>query len=89
MKVLTIKFPDKSTVAVSMLNPGEFFPDFGGSRSGLVVGKTASLITSRRSPMGTVDRELDIHDPEFWAVIAKLINGEIKGATATAEGQDE
>jgi hypothetical protein len=57
-----------------MLNPGEHFSGFGGSRTGLTVGKTASSIVRRISPMGTYDTELDIFDNNVWQTIANWIN---------------
>lgn len=75
MKVLTLTCGGE-TVEIHMLNPGQLFDKFGGSRSGLVVGKTASLITRRISAMGIVDRELDIYDADIWEWLARLINGE-------------
>lgn len=74
-KVLTMKFGADETVEVHLLNPGGFFPDFGGSRHGLVVGKTASLVLRRRSRMGVVDEERDIHDAAFWGFMGAMLSG--------------
>lgn len=80
--VLTVKFGTE-THKVYLLNVGDHFPNFGGSRQGLVVGenqpkgkKTASIIYQRISAMGTHDMERNIYDPVFWAWIARLIGGE-------------
>jgi hypothetical protein len=86
MKVLTVKHGQDIT-EIHMLNPGEHYPDFGGSRSGLVVGKTASLVLSRRGIMGIHDTELDIYDKNVWAWIARLIND--NGGAVTAETSKE
>lgn len=75
MKVLTLKFSDGNTVEVHMLNPGEHFPGFGGSRHDLVVGKTASMVLRRTSRMSRTDSERDIHDPAFWTMIARMLDG--------------
>jgi hypothetical protein len=56
------------------------FPGFGGSRSGLVTGKTPSLIT-REIDAGQRDVEWDIDDPRPWDIVKRAINGEFK-ATA-------
>ena len=81
MKVLTLRF-GKETHEIHMLNVGELFEGFGGSKRGLVVGenqppkkRTASLIVRRNSVMGTEDKEMDIHDPTFWAWMARMLNG--------------
>lgn len=80
MKVLTIKtdglkpIAERFSVEIHMLNPGDTFPGFGGSSSGLVVRKTASLVTRTTTSTGTSDVELDIHNPETWQWLARLIN---------------
>lgn len=87
MKVLTI-----NTVAgdyeFHMLNVGDHFPGFGGSRQGLVVGesvpprhRTASLIVRRISEMGAEDTEYDIHDARPWRMICRCINDPTMEAT--------
>jgi hypothetical protein len=96
MKVLTLKFNGETT-EVHTLNVGDVFEGFGGSRHPLVAGRdwasgqkhkkpTASLVLRRESAMGTEDKERDIHDPQFWAWIARLINATPDGYTAEAEG---
>lgn len=77
MKVLTIKIGENHSTEIHMLNPGEVFDGFGGSRHGLAVKKTASLITRVREGM-LQDTERDITDKHVWEFIAKCINGEIK-----------
>lgn len=75
-KVLTMKFGAGETVEVHLLNPGAFFPGFGGSRHGLVVGKTASLVLRQQGRAGiTHDDERDITDPAFWRMIAAMLGG--------------
>jgi hypothetical protein len=78
MKCLEITTPD-AVYTIYMLNPGEHFPMFGGSHSGLTVGRTASMILSRRNAMTRHDTEMDIHDPSVWRFIADAINGKHKG----------
>jgi hypothetical protein len=88
MKVLTIK-GDNVTSEVHALNPGGCFHGFGGSRNGLVVRKTASLIIRKRGADGVVeDLELDIHDADFWAWISRLINGHAGGVTAETPAKE-
>jgi hypothetical protein len=73
----------KSRTEFYFLNPGEVFAGFGGSRSGLLVKKTPSLIT-RRIDVGWHDVEWPVDDPRPWAMVARAINGEFK-ATATTQ----
>lgn len=87
MKVLTIKIGEKHSTEIHMLNPREVFEGFGGSRHGLVVKKTASLITRVREGM-LIDTERDITDRHVWEFIAKCINGEIP-ATAVVDSREE
>ena len=54
---------------VYLLNPGDHFDRFGGSSSGLLVRKTASLITRDDGPWGRNDYETDIHSKATWAAI--------------------
>src|SRR4051794_3071988 len=83
-KVLTAK-TGTETIEVHMLNPGEVFPGFGGSCTGLLVGKTASLVTRHISRMGTVDRELDILNLGFWKWIAGVMRGDEKVDSVVAD----
>jgi hypothetical protein len=73
--VLTLK-TGKTTVEVHLLNPGEVFPNFGGSRHGLLVRKTASMVVRTRSPFDCRDVEYDIHDHGVWTWIADIVNRE-------------
>lgn len=59
---------------VYLLNPGECFPRFGGSSSGLVVNKTASIITRTYQSGSFMDTEYDIKDREFWGYLGRLID---------------
>jgi hypothetical protein len=72
-KVLTIK-ASECEIEIHMLNPGQSFEGFGGSRHALVPKKTASIVTRTRQH-GVSDREMDIYDPNFWKWIGRLING--------------
>lgn len=56
------------------------FHGFGGSRSGLVTGKTPSLIMRQTGPWGLRDHEYDITDASAWG----CINAGLK--LAAAEG---
>ena len=82
MQVLKLTAENGEVTEIHMLNPGEHFPGFGGSRSGLVVGKTASMVIRRITQMGIRDSELDIHDLDAWTIIAHLINAHDSKVTA-------
>lgn len=75
MKVLTLTFAEGNRLEVHMLNPGEHFPGFGGSRQSLVVGKTASLVLRKIGRTGREDSERDIHDARFWNMIGGMLDG--------------
>jgi hypothetical protein len=92
MKVLTLKYgeTESETTEIHMLNVGEVFEGFGGTRHPLVAGRdyttgekhkkpTASIVTRRRGVMGVEDKELDIFSPSFWEWIARLINDNREG----------
>lgn len=74
--VLTLKSSEtgKTVCEVYMLNPGQHFPGFGGSRHGLTVQKTASLIVRNTQGGCITDVEHDITDGTVWAWLARLIN---------------
>lgn len=74
MHVLTVKLDAGTSYELHMLNPRETFPGFGGSRAGLLVGKTASLVSRMHTPNTTSDTEHDIHDPVVWEAIGRWIN---------------
>lgn len=80
-KVITIKTAHNTETEIHMLNPKEVMEGFGGSRHGLVVGKTASLVTRTNTASSCDDVERNITDECVWEFICKCINGEIK-ATA-------
>lgn len=63
--------PD-TQIEVYLLNPGNHFDRFGGSRQGLVVRKTASLIVRTHS-MGLRDVEYDLGDEVMWGYIRMWI----------------
>lgn len=56
--------PGTTRVELYLLNPGDHFPEFGGSRHSLVVKKTASLVVRERSPWSTRDTEYDTAEGE-------------------------
>lgn len=63
------------TVEVYLLNPGDYFEGFGGSRHGLVVRKTASLIIrTKHQAWGFRDVEYNVNDKEAWKAVAEGIN---------------
>lgn len=77
MKILDI---DHNTVHVEVfiLQVGETFPGFGGSKQGLVVRKTPSLIVRNNvKESGEVrDAEYDINDTMIWGKIRTAIEVE-------------
>ena len=84
MKVLTIHLGDTETTEVHLLNVGEVFANFGGSRHDLRAGydfdtrrkqrpQTASMILRQHGKTGFWDKEMAITEPAFWDWIAKLI----------------
>jgi len=74
-KVMTIK-TEHSTTEVHLLSPGENFPGFGGSKRGLVVGKTPSLITRQYDhKSGSMnDIEHALNSKTAWDKIKTLIS---------------
>lgn len=80
MHVLTIE-SEWGKYEFHMLNVGDHFERFGGSRQGLVVGenmpknkRTASLIVRRTTEMGQEDTEYDIHAIEPWQFLCRCMN---------------
>jgi len=59
----------KVKVQVYILNPGDVFEGFGGSRHGLAVRKTASLIIRTTAVWGQRDVEYNVNDKEAWKAI--------------------
>jgi hypothetical protein len=87
MHVLTLKVDDY-TYEFHMLNVGDHFPRFGGSRQGLIAGegqpkgkRTASLVLRRISKMGSTDTEYDIGAIEPWQFLCRCINDPDMNAT--------
>lgn len=63
------------TIEVYILNPGDWFEGFGGSRHGLVVQVTASLIIrTKHEAWGFKDVEYNVNDKQAWKSIAEGIN---------------
>lgn len=73
MKALDFTASTGTHFEVHVLNPGEVFPGFGGSRTGLLVKKTPSIIVRERNGMGTTDHEYSVDHPEFWKWIQHLL----------------
>lgn len=68
--ILKARTPDgECRIEVYALNPGARFAPFDGSKSGLVVGKTASLVLRTKTGWGTRDVEYDINDKDAWDYI--------------------
>lgn len=89
--VLTITSTETQKVVaeVYLLNPGEFFEGFGGSRHPLPIRKTASLITRSIQGGCISDTEYDITSGTPWAWIARLINDKtLKITAAGPEGAE-
>lgn len=63
---------DALTMTVYMVNPGEAFHGFGGSRHALPVKKTASMIVRTLGPMGLNDCEYDINDKSTWLALMNV-----------------
>ena len=57
---------EETRIRAYVLKPGQHFERFGGSRHGLVVNKTPSLIVRRSGRWGTEDSEYDVHDVGVW-----------------------
>lgn len=98
-KVLTLKFGEakSETTEIHILNIGDVFEGFGGSRHPLEAGRdfasgrkskkpTASIVTRRTGVMGVEDKEMDINSPDFWAWIGRLINKNHDGELAAVYG---
>lgn len=90
MKCLTVDTPATS-YEIHLLNPKEHMAGFGGSRSGLVVGKTASIVLRTRQKKGGMvkDMELDITDKNFWSLIASLMNDATGDVTASTVSEQD
>lgn len=98
-KVLTLKFGEakSETTEIHILNVGDVFEGFGGSRHPLVAGRdfasgrkhskpTASIVTRRHGVMGVENKEMDINSPDFWAWIGRLINKNHDGELVAVYG---
>lgn len=68
----------KARTDVYVLNPGQRFDRFGGSSTGLVVEKTASLIVSRTDEAGgRYDAEYAVNDAKamnFWSYLTERVD---------------
>lgn len=60
---------DNERVQVYILKPGDTFERFGGSRHGLTVSTTPSLIVSITSAGGKRDLEYNLHAVDIWRSI--------------------
>jgi hypothetical protein len=66
------KDPDSSSnlrTRIYLLPPRANFPGFGGSKSGLFVGNTPSMVMRQTASWGTRDVEYDLADPDAWGYI--------------------
>jgi hypothetical protein len=83
---LKVSAPGGETFELYLLNAGESFRGFGGSRSGLLVTKTASLIIRHRNKSGMqADTEYDIADKAVWTTVAGWFNSD----EIVAEGPED
>ena len=64
---------EKYQQRVYLLNPGDYFEGFGGSRHALRVNKTASLIVRTNGYMGLQDTEYDITRMDVWDSIFNAV----------------
>jgi hypothetical protein len=64
---------DRERAEVYLLNPGDAFQGFGGSRQAHVVRKTASLIVRAVSPWGMKDTEYNLADKRQWETIFQYV----------------
>lgn len=78
--VITVKHEDGGTTEVFVLNPGEIFVEFGGSRHNLRVNKTASIILRRQGPWGLTDTEYDVYNAGVWEWINEHMQKGLKVA---------
>jgi len=58
--------PRKYRYQVYLLPAGAMFEGFGGSRSGLLVGRTPSLVVRTHEPHGVRDTEYDLAAKGIW-----------------------
>lgn len=58
---------------VYILNPGDWFQGFGGSRHGLKVRKTASLIVRSEGIGGLIDTEHEVNDQQIWSRLLQMV----------------
>lgn len=68
--------PERCRIRVYLLNPGECYAGFGGSRSGLVVRKTASLVVSTLQCGSLREVEYDLRgmpEGDTWAWLKRCI----------------
>lgn len=65
---------------IYLLPPRASFPGFGGSRSGLLVGNTPSMVMRQTAAWGSRDVEYELADPAAWGYINWL------AAKAMAQG---
>jgi hypothetical protein len=93
--ILDIKSSDgRHRRRVYLLNPGDSFAGFGGSRSSLPIRKTASLIVRDTDANGQRDFETDITDKAQWEYVRRSIlfsvgmSEEQVDADAKARGTD-
>lgn len=85
-KVMTIRAGEKgdTVIDIHVLNPGEFFKNFGGSRHSLEVKHTASIITSTKTPYDRRDVEYGLDSKEFWEWMTRIIHAKDHNITVAA-----
>lgn len=87
MKMLELKHPGGTVWEYHILQPGEVFPGFGGSRHGLLVKKTASLVVRERGAHGLRDVEYAINNPKAWHTLRYALANPKDGWTISEEDQ--
>jgi len=83
--------PRKYRYKVYLLPAGGYFEGFGGSRSGLVVGKTPSLVVRTLDGLGQRDAEYDLAAKGVWQFLigeglANFATLHSNGAVRMADG---
>jgi len=75
-----------SVSEIYLLKPGDVFRNFGGSKAGLLVRETPSLIIREISPTGQRDSEHDFND---WGVWSQILRAVLRVDTEVTNGAGE
>lgn len=71
--IMTIVHSERQKSELFLLKPGDLFEEFGGSRHGLLVRKTPSVVVSRVLEHSRDDSEYDASDPKVWQWVNERI----------------